>query len=695
MRSRVSPFSVYGLIVLLVYTTAAPVAFAGQDNRTWKEKARDAASSSAASIGVELAVKYVGGFLHDTMCKPPSNDDTAKFLCDVVGGISGRSEQEWKDRVDRKLTEINTKLDTLAQGQTEIKNAIAKLDTTLNYEFDNAAPRQKAFNILSNIDTLWTSYTRLIKGKYLTDKNELLDFANKVAFQENLDGELGKLSTVIEKPILDAESVLRYPYVKWQKLNPGLHHYNFDPTKIYDVAEKKYMDLRMYQQKGYLMYLFAAEVLEARCEMDPPNCRRPPTSSKRFHDDFQANMRDQLAAYNAALDWFVLAYSAPHYGEPSLSLPDGSLNAITRANYLSMTLSGRKGMWGRVYSMGNKWTPAASLKCGNSDVRMTQSLLDYKVPVEDSTGTLDWWTSSANNAVYDEVRFSKEWRVVHFNADRGAGPCALQTAAQGIPGVLPWAQADSEIIEVPGPDSKPMPFGSFLAVQRAGGTYALVSGEWGGHGEPWKEEGGDAVRKDIRWEWHIDRSHKYGPQLSLYYGGRGEWNGGDTKVYRYNIIHAWNKKRIRFPEDTRLKLHLGQSTDCAKVCRNNRSVESILMDYNIENSSGDAGYLHALTGIYLHPDGGDSKSTGYGAQRSRMANGIFIDGSYSDAKNSVTKTKTVEGDQSADIAVDSSKQYQFQLMIDMQLVTYTKGWNAVNFWYRTKVTPYAVYLTRK
>jgi hypothetical protein len=697
MRARPSPHFVHLLIVFLLYSSITPIALAGEivDTRNWKQKAIDGAASSATSIGVELAVKYATGLLHDTMCNPPAADDTSKFLCGVVGGLSGREEQAWKDAVTNALKEINAKLDTLTQGQEEIKHAVARIDTSLNYEFDNAAPRQKAFDILSNIDALWTTYTRLLKGPHARDRQELLDFANTIAFTEKLDSELNKLSTVIERPIMDAESVLRYPYVKWQKQNPNLHYYNFDPSKVYDAAEKKFLQLRLYQQRASLMYLFAAEVLESRCEMDPANCKKPPTSSKRFKTDFEQNMQDQLAHFNAALDWFVLAYSAPHFSDPGLSLPEKSLDTLTRANYLTMVLSNKKGLWGRIYSMGNKWDGRPTVSCGSSIIR-NPAAFEYEVPVHDDSGSLDWWTSTANNGVYDEVRFAKNWRVLHYSADRPPGPCALQSVVPQVPGIIPWAQRDSEVIPVPAPNGQTIPFGSFLGVQRAGGGYAMVSGDWsGGHSQPYNETGGDATRKDIRFDWSIDKNHANGPQISLYHGGRGEWSGGDTKVYQYNIIHMWNRKKVRFPEDRALRLHMGQLADCAKVCRGNHGSDDMVMEYNIENASKDAGYLHALTGIYLHPDGGDSKATGYTSLRERMSNGVFINGSYEGAKDSVTKTKHVAGAQSGDLNVDPSKQYLLQYMIDYQLVTYTKGWNAVNFMYRTKLTPYAVYVTKR
>jgi hypothetical protein len=391
----------------------------------------------------------------------------------------------------------------------------------------------------------------------------------------------------------------------------------------------------------------------------------------------------------------VLSYSEPHFGDPGLMFPPGSLNTLMRANYLTMTLSGKQGMWGRVYSMGDKWNAAATIKCGTIWSTSFMPAMDYKVPVNDASGTLDWWVSTGKNAVYDEVHFAKEWRVLHYQYQQTPGLCELQSVVPGSPNHIPWAEKGTEVIEVMGPDNTKINFGSFLGVQRAGGTYAMVSGDWsGGHSQPYREDGGDATKKDIRYTWHIDKNHKFGPQIGLFHGGRGEFSGGDTKVFHYSIIHMHNRKKIRFPDDRKLTLHLGQSSDCANACRNNRSSETIVMEYDVQNAKSDKGYLWALAGIYLHPDGGDSKATSYAALKERMKNGVMIDGSYSDAKDNVTKTKLVEGNQSATVNVDPGTGYTLQYMIDYQLVTYTKGWDAVHFWHRAKLTPYAVYVTR-
>ncbi|HEY2828955.1 MAG TPA: hypothetical protein VGJ88_02485, partial [Thermoanaerobaculia bacterium] len=149
---------------------------------------KKAAIGSATSLGVETAIKLAGGILYNTVCDPPSDDTTAKFLCDVLGSVTGKSEEKWKEEVDKQLKDIKAATDELTKGQAELKRSIATIDTTLNYEFDNIAPKTETFKILTTIDALWTRYSRIVNGvrNATTDKErerlkeELVDFANDV-----------------------------------------------------------------------------------------------------------------------------------------------------------------------------------------------------------------------------------------------------------------------------------------------------------------------------------------------------------------------------------------------------------------------------------------------------------------------------------------------------------------------------------
>jgi hypothetical protein len=682
-------------VALFVAVTLTIPAFAR--TKTFIERMKKAAIGSVTSLGVETAIKLAGGILYNTVCDPPSDDKTAKFLCDVLGSVTGKSEEKWKEEVDKQLKDIKAATDELTKGQAELKRSIATIDTTLNYEFDNIAPKTESFKIITTIDALWTRYSRLVNkvSQATTDakreelKGELLDFANDVV-RQNLHGEMARLNTVITTPIGDAQSVTAYPYVKWQKQHPGLHHYNFDPSKMYDVAEKKFMDLRMYQEKGYLIYLFAAEILESRCEKEKAQCTRPPISSRSFNENYQEDLRQQLKSYNEALDWFILAYSAPHYNDADLMLPEGSRDTIDRANLFTAALLGpADGMWARVYSMGDQWDRTVRFNCDGGQSYDAKPFFDYTIPIKDE-GSLDWWTSSQKNGVYDEVRFAKEWRGTMYRIPaKNVGPCVMSNTA---PAFMPYTDRETAIMDlvIKGTTTK---IGSAFAVQRAGGSYALTSGEWAMEKQPqFKYEGG-AKQVQSRYDWTIEKG-KYGvPFVSLMYDGKGAWQSfDDTHLHQRNVTHIYRRTPVKSPEGGTFKLVMVQSTDCAKVCRNNRGDEHVVMEYNIEAPKKDKAKLEAITGIYFYSVYGNANNDSFNDLRDRMANGIRIDGSFGETND--RKEKKVEGDQTGTVTLQARQAYYLQDLAYWELWDATVGLDAVYYWYRSKITPVAVYLTK-
>lgn len=685
MRSR----TFRALALFVAVTLTIPSAFGR--TKTFGERMKKAAIGSATSIGVETAIKLAGGVLYNTVCDPPSDDTTAKFLCEVLGSVTGKSEEKWKQEVENQLKDIKAATDQLTKGQEELKRSIGAIDTTLNYEFDNIAPRTETFKILLTIDGLWTRYTRLISNPaYAINKQELLDFANDVV-RQNLHAEMARLNTVITTPIGEAQSVTTYPYVKWQGLNPNLHHYNFDPSKMYDVAEKKFMDLRMYQEKGYLMYLLAAEILESRCEVDKANCTRPPVSSRRFNDDYNEDLKQQLASFNAALDWFVLAYSAPHYNNADLMLPEGSTDTIDRANLLTAALLGpADGMWARVYSMGNQWDANVRFTCDGNQTYDAKPFFDYAIPIKKEDSPLDWWTSSQKNGTYDEIRFADKWRGTMYRIPaKNLGPCVMSNTA---PAHIPYTDPDTALIEldIKGKTAK---IGSAFAIQRAGGSYALTSGDWAMEREPQFKYDGGADRIETNRQWTIAKGRHGVPFIALYYNGKGAWQSfKDSQLHQRNVIHIYRRTPIRVPDGGALTLVMGQSGDCANVCRNNRGDENVVMEYNIEAPKIQTAKMKALTGIYFHTDLGNANEDSYETISGRMANGIRIDGSFNDTND--RKEKKVEGDQSGRASFDPNKKYFLQHAIFYELWDATVGLDAVYYWYRSKLTPYAVYLTK-
>ncbi len=110
-----------GLFVcmLLIAPPLAPPAKADEDEGFGTTLLK-AAGSSAAGKGGELAVKLLGGLIYDSSCNAPVMPPGSRYVCDVLGSVTGKAEDQWKAKVDQRLQEISTQLDVLTRGQEAI-----------------------------------------------------------------------------------------------------------------------------------------------------------------------------------------------------------------------------------------------------------------------------------------------------------------------------------------------------------------------------------------------------------------------------------------------------------------------------------------------------------------------------------------------------------------------------------------------
>jgi hypothetical protein len=362
------------------------------------------------------------------------------------------------------------------------------------------------------------------------------------------------------------------------------------------------------------------------------------------------------------------------------------------------------GLWGRVISAGHTWDGSIEVTCGGAPQALNP-VLRYSAPAAGSgvriigpdSGEIDWWVSSKGNAVYDEVRFSPEWQGYIYNfahvSSRG-GPC---TVSPKLPkgGVLPWVQPSISLVEIRPPKRKetdPEPpaftFGSFTAIQRAGGTYALMSGQWSGMTSPERNESdgkGALVTKDGGDHWFIKPNETTGPWMGLYRKARGEWtfSSSSSRVHLRNKIALTDAKEVRFPNDSRLKIHYYPG-NCEGFFCDGLGRTSILA-YDIENNDTKEkqGTLDAYAAIeFLDTSVADPQK----------GPGIRIDGSYE--KTGDHKTLNITGLRSAVMEVNPQKKYRPQAIIYIDLWTQGRGTDATDFWYRALLAPGAVFLTK-
>ncbi|HEV7764005.1 MAG TPA: hypothetical protein VGQ76_03285, partial [Thermoanaerobaculia bacterium] len=622
-----------------------------------------------------------------------------QYMCDVLGGVTGDKEDEWKQKVEKQLSEINGKLDDLAKGQKAIQNELKTQFAVMAANFDQAASKVEATHAIVRIENLWEKYEAQFDGVDADLKRDkMLSFAKDI-IANNLHTKLGDLNVVLTKSAIDSQPILRYPFYEWRlKKGTSAPPETFNATEIYDFAEKKFVDFRIQQHKVYVMYLWAAAVLESDCKLNPGSCKRPPRATADFTADYQRYTKQQVEVFNAATDWLLLSYTLPNNEYPK-TLPYGpSPEAILlRANLLSaLTLTSGEGMWGRVISMGNAWDGSLELDCNGSSQSVTP-VLRYTVPVEDREGrTLDWWVSRSANAVYDEVHFANDWQITHYQLPQATvGPCKVKTTLPKRAGVLPWSQNATEVVQVTTQDGRSFPFGSFIAIQRAGGTYALASGEWKRAGEPQKFEEGGGERKNVRWDWTITTNRNGAPWASIMNEGDGEWTvSKGSRIRNWNQIYLYADKKIYFPEGGKLTLYLLQHDDCAKVCRGNNNSDRMLMDYDVWNNDTQSkrGMMESSVAVFFSPHTNDPNLLTPNIEKRASGNGIYIDGNYDLTGDQ--KTKTVSGDQSATFTPRTDTGYYLQYLLDFDVVTEGRFTNKTHWVYRGKITPSWLYLKK-
>ncbi len=697
MRSH----SVRAVAFLLCVLVAIPV-FADPTKENFATTLlKSAGTSAAGAVGVAVAKELTGKFYDATCAKEITKDPAEQYFCNALAGFSGRAEQEWKAKIEKQLSEISTKLDAIEQGQARLQHDLTQHHQEMYRLFKQAAAEQIATNNEAEFETLWKAYRRQF-DEDVSDVNRdaMVKFAKQI-LAEKLDKKLAVYNTVLTTAFRGNQALLRYPFYDYKEKKqfrapPEAFNNDGSVDALYEAAEKAFVDARSRQEKVSLMVLWAIKVLESDCQMRTP-CEAPPFSSAEFKKNYDAYTKDQLIAFNEGIDWLLFTYGNPHVNP--WFLPAFSDQYLTRANFLNASvLGGGNGMWGRVISMGNAWDGSINMQCGATS-GVVKPRFSYLVPVGGryEPGALDWWVSRAGNDVYDEVRFAKEWKVYHyFTPDAKEGPCTVPPSLPGK-GVIPWVQPGTAVMKASTSDGREVVFGSFIAIQRAGGTYAMASGsQWRKRNEPFNSDDGTTANvKNGRYEWMIDTGSRF-PLASVLYEGRGEYkvfSGGH--VHKYNQIYLYNDKKVYFPEDREVKLGLLQGHDCAKTCRESRTGEMFILDYNIENGGTDEkekGKLDAVVSVFLSPFVANIDGRANPNIRKYASNGVFIDGSY--GSTSDRKSKTVEGLQYGSLKTDPREGYHLQYLIEFDMSTEGHGAAATHWMYRGKITPAWLFVTK-
>lgn len=512
---------------------------------------------------VEVMVKQLASMGYNTNCRAANLDYKSddSWYCGLFAKLSDAKEAEWKDRlvhrlsaIEKQVTKINEKLDKIQQQQETLASLNKQILTRVN-ELGAEAAINKS---VSQIRIDWKDeYVPLFTGKRALTKERALAFAHRIVYTDELHRQIGIINDQLTQNNFGNDTLLRSYGRRF--LQAGIT--NLDSP--YEYIESVLQGLVTEERRAYVMYIWAAETLQSNCELggDCTDSKNLPHTAEEFRKVFAGYLDQQLAEFNSAIEFTVLARSDTHRRTPFI-LPEHGLRILARADFFtSAMLDEGYGLRGRVIAMGDGFDGNLSLT-GNHPLAPTKMLTTP--PTYDAR--VDYWRATKTPGVYDEIRLGDRWKIYHYHDRSRAHAVQILTT-------LPYKPKTIEMrhlkLNDDNDDDRMVTVGSFTAIERAGGGYALLSGTGYDHLRSTPDETVVGALLGKSDHGYLDQK---GPYAGFLYGGRIEWElnhgvrGHDQHVEAKRTSYASSKKEIRYPQGGQLTLGADLGDTLPIVC---------------------------------------------------------------------------------------------------------------------------------
>jgi hypothetical protein len=297
----------------------------------------------------------------------------------------------------------------------------------------------------------------------------------------------GSGSEGVPLPLMLAKQIDSWPRAQrkpeeWDGKDPE----DFDVRPLYLELELAMRQWVLRQQQAQVLYLWSARALEGTPDA-------PSQTVAEYRKSYAANLEAQLESFQRAVEWLVLANSFPRSPFANF-LPSHAEEVFARADaFQALALStsdevapqsAGQAIWGRVIALGpGSAGSTLTLKSPNNSPLLLKASLTKSVRLQGWL-ELDGWSASnpAQPLVFDRIDFAREWTVYRFkqplgnNAKLGDYQFAPGDAGNALPYLPSIVRVDDSLGEITGRASER--FGSFVGIARAGGAYALFSGEF-------------------------------------------------------------------------------------------------------------------------------------------------------------------------------------------------------------------------
>lgn len=540
--------------------------------------------AAGLQAGLQKSMGVLASMAYNTNCRAQNLDHASddSWYCGVFASLSGEKEKEFKDRMLHNMEKIRGSLANIETGIANIQEQQRQIydqNRLILLRLDEVGPETIIGERISKIRTLYNEqFVRMFRNPReggqqpaALDPRRMRALANDILFRYEVHDLLGVIhdqlvnSQVAGKdPLLRAYAKRAFEQIKNDPAN-GL-----EPAYAY--IESAMDGLIADQRKGFVLYVWAVETLQTDCEVakneaadgtisaDDAKSRCKafddfPHTANEYRVTFTEHLREQLRELNAGLEYQVLAASDTHARQTNF-LPAVAGRLFARADlFTAGNLEEDYGVRGRVIAMGDTFD--GELSVAGTKYRASGAAVN-RVPTRG--GRVDWWKITSRPNAYDEVHFSGEWKIYHYRASLPVGTYSIDTSLPYRPQI-----SVANVTLGTGDTETTVPFGSFTAISRAGGGYALLSGEW----EPVvKDEIKSRGGLTERWnEYLFDPANL---RAGMMYSGDLEWKPANApqdqylEVNRYS--YARSKKHVRYPKGGELTLHGTFGDTYPKVC---------------------------------------------------------------------------------------------------------------------------------
>lgn len=577
-------------LLLTILLIVAPF----NETRAKEDPLESAVKSAGISIATFAVKKLVGALYKDECRGNSSGDDIGQkahnLLCGAMGGFSGETEAEWKKNITDKLQSLSEAVDRIESELLNLKRnqeAMLKQGEKVLGKLKVLANEIIISTSLTSINGLWEDqFEPLFNGEKAFNQDGLLMFAQDIIFESKVHKQLSDVHQSLTRNVIKNRDGWIKSYM--DELNEQFKNNgtpkealgNADFSLLMDYSESVISDLIAQQTKGYSMYVWAAKIIEQHCQINQ-QCElknRLPHTAEAYHNLFQSHIQKQLYLYSAGIDQVVLDRSTYSSAQANF-LAHRASEIFTRVDAFMAMQLGKAGVRGRVISMGDAWDGVLTISGQRHlPVHTSQNVVREDLVYPHKQTHADWWTSSQNDGVYDVVHKSQHWKVHYYDLplDQPRN-LIIENQLPHKPDKITLGLLDMKAKKiVKQVNDHTQVFGSFTAIERAGGGFAFLSSPWvGGSTGNLSGMSYDAAKRQVTIE------------------SKSEIKGG--KESRSGRVYLQRKHPITFADSGTVQLLAFAPTNHADCPRGNCNTIEIKTNY----TGTDFAKLRASAGVML------------------------------------------------------------------------------------------------